>query len=344
MDLLFGYAPGELVGLGAGLLDVPGGRTPAEDRNRLTALERDGTWTGELESLRKDGRPFWTLVTLATFQHAELGDVWVMARHDITARREAEQAILRVQASLEVRVAARTAELQRANHELESFSYAVSHDLRAPLRAMSCFSQALVEDLGPRLQPEEATCLDEIIQASARMADLIDGILHLSRTSREELRQEWVDLTAVSERIRVELESSETWRPACWEIAEGLRAWGDPRLLETTLRNLLGNAWKYSSGQDPARIVLQGEVVAGATRLTIADNGAGFDMAHADKLFQPFQRLHRQDEFPGLGIGLATSQRIVHRHGGTLEARSRPGQGATFTLTLPGPGSWENPA
>jgi PAS domain S-box-containing protein len=344
MDALFGYPPGEMVGLDAARLDAPGCRTPAEERAMLRILDRDGTWNGELQSLRKDGSPFWTLVTTATFQHAELGAVWVMARHDITSRREAEQAILRVQASLEVRVVARTAELQRANSELESFSYAVSHDLRAPLRAMSCFSQALVEDLGPRLQAGERTCLDQIMLASARMADLIDGILQLSRTSREDLRREWVELSPMAERIRLELERSEPGRTASWDIGEGLRAWGDPRLLEATLRNLLDNAWKYSSGQGRTRIAIRGEVVDGVTRITVTDHGAGFDMAHAAKLFQPFQRLHRQDEFPGLGIGLATSQRIIHRHGGTIEAHSQPGLGAAFTLILPGPGASENPS
>jgi signal transduction histidine kinase len=241
------------------------------------------------------------------------------------------------QARLEDVVAARTAQLEATNQELESFSYAVSHDLRAPLRAMACFSQALVEDLGPQLQNKERGYLDHIIRASARMADLIDGILQLSRCNREQQLREWVELSPMAEQIRLELERSEPGRAACWDIAPGLRAWGDPRQLEAILRNLLGNAWKYSCGKEQTRIAMQGGALDGGIRFSVTDQGAGFNMAHAGKLFHPFQRLHRQEEFPGLGIGLATTQRIVHRHGGTIEAFAQPGLGATFTLTLPGP-------
>ena len=165
------------------------------------------------------------------------------------------------------------------------------------------------------------------------MSALIDGILQLSRASRGELDRDWVDLTALAGRVRRELEAAEPERQVAWDLGEGLRAWGDARLLEAVLRNLLGNAWKFSAGPRPARITLRG----GPHRFDVEDNGAGFDPAYAAKLFQPFQRLHRQDEFPGLGIGLATVLRIVRRHGGTLEAHSEPGRGARFTITLPGP-------
>jgi signal transduction histidine kinase len=200
---------------------------------------------------------------------------------------------------------------------------------------MGGFSRALIEDLGPRLEGEERDSLDQIIAASARMANLIDGILQLSRITRGELTREWVDLSALAALIRQELERGEPGRSAVWDLEAGLTAWGDRRLLEALLRNLLGNAWKFASRADPARIALRG--LPGGYRFQVADNGAGFDMAYADKLFKPFQRMHRQDEFPGMGIGLATVQRIVGRHGGTLEADAEPGKGARFVFTLPGP-------
>ena len=253
---------------------------------------------------------------------------------DVTEATRLEAEILAMNASLEERVAKRTAELQSANAELESFGYAVSHDLRAPLRAMNGFSTALLEELGPRLQGEERGWLDQIVQGSTRMAGLIDGLLQLSRITRSELEREWVDVTALAGRIRAELAATEPARRVQWEFSPGLRAWADPRMLESALRNLLGNAWKYTSKRPAARIRLGG----GGGRITVEDDGCGFDLAHAGKLFQPFQRLHRAEEFPGLGIGLATVQRIVHRHGGSLEVRASVDGGACFTIVLPGPG------
>jgi PAS domain S-box-containing protein len=338
LDALFGYLPGELVGRHASLLNAPGDRTPAEiTAGMRRSLERTGAWSGEVESVRKDGTRFWTLVTKSEFHHEEFGKVWVAARQDITARKEAEGEIQRLQADLERRVAERTSELQAANGELESFAYTVSHDLRAPLNAMGGLGRILAEELGPRLEGVEKQYLDRIILASERMNALIEGILQLSRTNRGRLLREWVDLSGLAQRIRDELEEAEPGRPVSWDLAPGLRAWGDPRLLEDLLRNLLGNAWKYSAGRDPASIRLEGEVLADGIRFAVRDNGAGFDMAGAGQLFQPFQRLHRQEQFPGLGIGLATARRIVQRHGGSLEAWSQPDQGARFTCSLPAP-------
>ena len=345
LDALFGYLPGELVGRPAALLNAAGDRTPFEIADDMRqGLERTGAWSGEVESARKDGSRFWTLVTKSGFRHDEFGTVWVAARQDITARKEAEGEILRLQAGLERRVAERTSELQAANDELESFAFTVSHDLRAPLNAMGGFSRILVEELGPRLQETEKHCLERIILAAERMNALIEGILQLSRTNRGRLLREWVDLSGLAERIRLELEEAEPGRAVSWELAPGLRAWGDPRLLEDLLRNLLGNAWKYSAGRNPASIRLGGEVLGDVLRFTVQDNGAGFDMARAALLFQPFQRLHRPEEFPGLGIGLATVRRIVQRHGGRLEAWAEPGQGAAFTCSLPWPTGLPAPA
>jgi signal transduction histidine kinase len=226
-------------------------------------------------------------------------------------------------------------ELQHANQELSSFAYSVSHDLRAPLRAMIGFSQALIEDFTDQVPAAARDYLEEISRAGLRMSALIDGILVLSRCTRGDLQWGVVDLSALAERICRALAQSEPTRHGNWQVEPGLVVHGDSRMLEAALENLLGNAWKYTAHVAEAEIRLFSEEHGGERRFCVADNGAGFDMDHADKLFQPFQRLHREDEFPGIGVGLATVQRIIHRHGGNIVASAVPGRGATFTFTLP---------
>jgi PAS domain S-box-containing protein len=254
-----------------------------------------------------------------------------------TARASAEAAaaeIRRLNANLERRVDERTAELSAANQELDAFAYAVTHDLRAPLRAMSGFSQALEEDFGDRLSGEAKTYLDQISLASRKMNELIDGILTLSRSTRGGMRRDPVDLSEMASRLLEQLAQAEPGRQVAVEVADGLLARGDARMLEAALANLLGNAWKYTARTAEARIRVYAEARGDSRWFCVADNGAGFDMAHAERLFKPFQRLHRQDEFPGIGIGLATVQRIIQRHGGRIEARGEPGKGAVFCFTL----------
>ncbi|OGT89922.1 MAG: hypothetical protein A2286_06380 [Gammaproteobacteria bacterium RIFOXYA12_FULL_61_12] len=294
----------------------------------------------EVRFERADGQVQWLRWEMRPWHRAEggVGGILIFSE-DISRLVEAKREIIALNADLERRVVERTAELIAANRELDSFSYAVSHDLRAPLRAMSGFSQALVEDFGGQLPGEARVYLDQIGIASRKMGELIDGLLSLSRSTRGEMERDRVDLTGMARRQLGDLARSDPARRAVTEVEEGLEVWGDRRMIEVVMTNLLGNAWKYSAKAAEARIRVHAEDRDGRRWICVADNGAGFDMAHAAKLFHPFQRLHRQEEFPGIGIGLATVQRIVQRHGGGIVARGEPGKGAAFCFSLAGEGN-----
>jgi signal transduction histidine kinase len=229
----------------------------------------------------------------------------------------------------------RTAELEATNRELESFAYSVSHDLRAPLRAIDGFSRAFVEDYGDRVGSAGRDQLNRVRAGAQRMGRLIDDLLRLSRLGRVETSSVEVDLTAMAHDIIEEFRASEPQREVIVEIATDLRATGDPTLLKSALQNLLSNAWKFTAFRRPGKIQFYTDEIEGRATFVVRDNGAGFDMAYADKLFGVFQRLHNADEFPGTGVGLATVSRVVARHGGRVWAKSKEGEGATFYFTMP---------
>lgn len=249
-------------------------------------------------------------------------------------RKAAHDKLLELNATLEQRVRQRTLALEASNQELEAFAYSVSHDLRAPLRTIDGFGQALLEDYGSRLDDTGIDYLHRIHNGTQHMAALIDDLLKLSRLSRAALDPVEVDLGRLACDIVDTLRQNQPDRQVQVEIANDLLAHGDPGLLRILLDNLLGNAWKYTGRQPSAHIVFDAVRQAGDTVFRIRDNGVGFDMKYAGRLFGVFQRLHRQDEFEGSGIGLATVRRIVHRHGGRVWAESVPGQGAAFHFTL----------
>jgi|GEM_PF-1924416 len=229
----------------------------------------------------------------------------------------------------------RSSQLEAANNELEAFSYAVSHDLRAPLRSIDGFSQALLEDYGEILDEAGRSYLNKVRVAAQRMALLIDELLDLSRLTRSEMVFEPVDLTAVARSVSEELAKIYPDRRQAFVLAQGATTFGDYPLLTILLTNLIGNAWKFSGKREDALVEFGFEQGAEETTFFIRDNGVGFDMAYADHLFGAFQRLHSVQEFDGTGIGLATAQRIVHRHGGRIWAEGQVGQGATFYFALP---------
>jgi len=225
-------------------------------------------------------------------------------------------------------------ELERANNELEAFSYSVSHDLRAPLRAIDGFSKALLDDHSGQLDEQGHSYLERVRGATQRMAQLVDDLLSLSKITRAQLKRQRVDMTEVARKVLVDLGGRDPQRKIDTRVADGLVVQADPRLLTVMLENLLGNAWKFTSKQPAATIEVGTETRNGETVFFVRDNGAGFSMEHATKLFAPFQRLHAASDFEGTGIGLATVNRVVTRHGGRVWAEAKPDQGATFLFTL----------
>ncbi|PWB39786.1 MAG: hypothetical protein C3F19_14330 [Rhodocyclales bacterium] len=323
--------------------------TPWQGKNDVELAVLNSRFSGEHMDCWRSDEAVWaagslmhSLEIIYTESGVRTYDVAKMPLYDEAGRRHALVVVgrdvtdLRRNAEeLERRVAERTHELQTANRELEAFSYSVSHDLRAPLRAINGFSRLLEEEYAASLDAKARNYLGRVRAGSLKMGELIDDLLELSRVSRHAMKREQADLSALATEIAAELEAGEPDRRVDWSIAPGIVVRCDIGLMRSALLNLLGNAWKYTSRREHARIEFGLEEQNGRNVYFIRDDGIGFDMRFATKLFGAFQRLHAPADFPGTGIGLATVARIIHRHGGEVWADSAPGQGATFRFTLP---------
>ncbi|MEO6094128.1 MAG: ATP-binding protein [Fibrobacteria bacterium] len=253
-------------------------------------------------------------------------------QYDITDLKDAEREVRRLNRNLE----RKTEELEEANQELEAFSYSVAHDLRAPLRSIDAFSKMVLDGYAQKLDEMGSNYLSNVRQSAQRMAQLIDDLLALTKVVRSEIRRMPIDLSAMAGDILERLRAQDPERDVAIKIAEGMEALGDPTLLNVMLENLLGNAWKFTGKRDGARIEFGCNGESGENVYFVRDNGAGFDMAYSGKLFGVFHRLHSVEEFEGTGIGLATVQRVIHRHGGRVWGQGKVDQGATFHFTLGG--------
>jgi PAS domain S-box-containing protein len=322
-ERLFGYAAGEVTGKATSLLLPPGQKG---EEAALVALLPNGEPVAPFEAVRrrKDGTDLDVSVTISPVHDSRGALVGAsIAARDISDRKRAETEVRRARDAAET-----------ANQELEAFNYSVAHDLRAPLRGISGFSQVLMEDYGKTLDAAGLSHLQRVRDAAQHMGRLIDSMLTLSRIARADLRDERVDLSRLARETAARLKESQPDRAVEFTIGDGFEEKGDTALLGAVIENLLGNAWKFTRDRAPARIEFGAVREDGQTAYFVRDNGAGFDMAFASKLFGVFQRLHLQSEFDGTGVGLATVQRIVRRHGGRVWAEGKVGEGACFRFTL----------
>ena len=312
---------------------------PDGKESKIKALEKNNAALGgqpqffKWKHIRYDGTPFDAEISLNAVNDKSKNYIQAICR-DITERRRVEEELNKYREHLEELVRERTIKLEASNKELEAFSFSASHDLRAPIRTIDGFSQALLEDYKDKLDMQGKNYLIRIRSATSHMIELIDDLLQLSRITRAEMNIEQINLTGIARSVIDELHKSQPERYVETRIADGLEETADSRLMRIVLENLMGNSWKFTGKK--AHAVVEFGFMKNGDRKTyfIRDNGVGFDMAYADKLFAPFQRLHTDDEFPGTGIGLATVQRIIHRHEGRVWAEGQINKGATFYFTL----------
>ncbi len=327
-----GYTRDEVLGGNPRLFQS--GLTPqAVYEDLWRTLKTGGEWRGELCNRTKAGEPYWEFATISAMLD-EAGRIahFIAVKEDITGRKRREAEIIELNRTLDQRVAERTAELERANRELDAFSYSVSHDLRAPLRAINGFAHLVEESDGAALSAEGRGYLERVRRNALRMGELIDDMLRFARVGRGDIELRKVSPGETAADVVRELQAE--YPRAAATVAALPEAVCDPRMLKQVFANLIGNAFKYSARREDARIEVGAREEDGETVYFVRDNGAGFDMRHAQRLFGVFQRLHHERDFPGTGVGLATVKRIVERHGGRIWAEAAPGEGATFLFTL----------
>jgi PAS domain S-box-containing protein len=335
-ETIEGYGAEEIIGQHFSRIFLPEDVQQGKPERLLAKAAAEGRAVDEGWRMRKGGRRYWTMMTLTALRD-EAGRLYGFSKisRDVTERKEAEEEIRRLNTDLEARVRQRTAQLQAANEELEAFSYSVSHDLRSPLRHIDGYVEMLKSELGPGLSEESQRYMTAIAEATEHLTELIEALLAFSRMGRAEMRQERIALADLVGEARRELRSELQGRQVEWTIGMLPEVAGDPFMLRQTMVNLLSNALKYTRTRPIARIDIDAEVTPHETIVAVRDNGVGFDMQYAHKLFGVFQRLHRASEFEGTGIGLANVRRVIHRHGGRTWAESVPNQGATFYFSLP---------
>ena len=329
--LRLGYSRGELIDKTSSDF-APIDDADLYDRMIKKILEY-GYWSFEMDYRDRNGALLTTEINAKKITYNHQPAILCLVR-DVTRRKRAEDELKQLNQNLEQRVRERTIQLEAANRELEAFSYSVSHDLRTPLRGIDGWSLALAEDYGSVLDEQGHQYIDRVRSETQRLGHLIDDMLQLARVTRKEMKRETVDLSQLATIIFDRLRNVWTDRRLDISIQPGITVRGDPHLLEVALTNLLDNACKFTHGRNPALIefgaVMQNNVLV----FFVRDNGVGFDMTYAGKLFGAFQRMHKQSEFPGTGIGLATVQRIIHRHGGRVWADSKQNEGTAFYFTI----------
>ena len=336
-ETIFGYTAKEALGKHVNIL-LPLESRPGHD-NKIDLFQTSnvksikGINRPEIMGLRKNGEefPLEASISQLTLNGKR---IFIVAMNDISERIRAERELEAYRQHLEELVQGRTNELLEKNRELEAFSYSVAHDLRAPLRSITSFSQILRDEASGKLTTTEQDSLNRVIRAALHMSRLIDDLLTLARIGRSSYQLLQVNLSELVHKTRRQLEKGRGERQVKWYVQDGVIAYGDPQLLEVVIQNLLGNAWKYTSKKPQAAIEFGASMQDGRPVYYVRDDGAGFDMSYVDKLFGVFQRLHRSEDFEGTGIGLATVQRIIQRHGGKVWAEGVVNQGATFYFTL----------
>lgn len=336
LEEMFGYDKDELLGKHVSILNAPGHRPPEKVSEEILEITQNkNQWRGAIDNIKKDGTLFWTSASSAIFDHHEYGEIIVSIQRDITEQKQAEEEIRQLTQELEQRIDERTAELELTNKELEAFAYSIAHDLRAPLRAISGFSQILMEEKSSQFDEETNDFLARIDESSKKMHDLIDDILSLSQLGKQALKIESHDLSILAQHVAAALTPlAATKKEVVFDLPEGTMIEGDEQMLKILLTNLFSNAIKFTAPDEAALIELGHRTENNEIVYYVKDNGIGFDMESASHIFSPFQRLHVDSQYEGTGIGLAIVSRIIERHQGRLWYESAPGAGTTFYFTV----------